>query len=184
MGRDRKVGRCLLQSLQVVVLSAAGLALLLYAWALLTMDWRQLHDGDEHHAAFIRSRADPFLSSRKLKRPGATEEWAVEDLEQLQAGRSPAAGNQSMSFRFTDAKYQLYTLPEVDTSLRCSLTGICDGNFSCGPDRLGCVTNAKERQEKIREAAKWSWAGYRCVCTGMSCCHQRQRQLSQMYPWG
>jgi hypothetical protein len=57
----------------------------------------------------------------------------------------------------------LYSLPQHDNSQRCQHTGICDGDYSCGPDGLGCVTSAKQRQEHVRKAISWSWEGYRCV---------------------
>ncbi len=61
------------------------------------------------------------------------------------------------------SKYQLYHVPTVDQSPRCKRSGICDGNHTCGSDGLGCITDAAARLEKIRQATKWSWAGYRWV---------------------
>lgn len=67
-----------------------------------------------------------------------------------------------------DAKYRIYDTTIPDPSHRCKMTGICVGDFSCGSDGLGCVTSAKERQDHIRNAVRWSWAGYRwdigCWC--------------------
>jgi mannosyl-oligosaccharide alpha-1,2-mannosidase len=57
--------------------------------------------------------------------------------------------------------YKLYKLPEQDGSPRCRNSGICDGDYSCGADGLGCIRDAKERQERIRAATRWAWAGYR-----------------------
>ncbi|KAF6255992.1 glycoside hydrolase [Scenedesmus sp. NREL 46B-D3] len=54
-----------------------------------------------------------------------------------------------------------YKLPPQDTSSRCQQSKICDGDHSCGPDGLGCITSAKERQDKVRDAIAWAWAGYR-----------------------
>ncbi|WIA16245.1 hypothetical protein OEZ85_012956 [Tetradesmus obliquus] len=54
-----------------------------------------------------------------------------------------------------------YQLPPQDTSSRCQQSKICDGDHSCGPDGLGCITSAKERQDKVRNAIAWAWAGYR-----------------------
>jgi hypothetical protein len=62
---------------------------------------------------------------------------------------------------FTDEKYRIYTIPAHDASPRCAQSKICDGDHSCGPDKLGCVTDAKKRQQHIREAIRWSWQGYR-----------------------
>lgn len=56
----------------------------------------------------------------------------------------------------------LYKLPEKDTSPRCQQSEICDGDHSCGPDKLGCVTSAEERKEAVRKAIAWAWEGYRC----------------------
>lgn len=58
-----------------------------------------------------------------------------------------------------------YKLPPQDTSSRCQQSKICDGDYSCGPDKLGCITSAKERQNKVRNAIAWAWAGYRCEYT-------------------
>jgi hypothetical protein len=56
-----------------------------------------------------------------------------------------------------------YSLPQHDDSHRCKQTGICDGDHSAGPDGLGNVTSAKQRQEHVRKAISWSWEGYRWV---------------------
>lgn len=51
-----------------------------------------------------------------------------------------------------------------DDSARCRRSGICEGTLACqegAPEDLGCVLAAGERQEKIREAMRWSWKGYR-----------------------
>ncbi|WIA40463.1 hypothetical protein OEZ86_013819 [Tetradesmus obliquus] len=60
----------------------------------------------------------------------------------------------------------MYSLPPHDDSQRCQRTGICDGDYSCGPDGLGCVTSAKQRQEHVRKAISWSWEGYRKYAWG------------------
>ena len=37
--------------------------------------------------------------------------------------------------------------------------------YACGgagkPDDLGCVTHNMERREKVKEAMRWTWKGYR-----------------------
>jgi hypothetical protein len=67
-----------------------------------------------------------------------------------------------------------YKLPQEDSSPRCQQSKICDGDHSCGPDGLGCITAAKARQDKVRDAIAWAWAGYRCVAAwfgiGMAHC--------------
>eukprot|EP00879_Flechtneria_rotunda_P013309 GHRR01013898.1.p1 GENE.GHRR01013898.1~~GHRR01013898.1.p1 ORF type:complete len:400 (+),score=119.24 GHRR01013898.1:453-1652(+) len=61
---------------------------------------------------------------------------------------------------------QMYTLPNPDTSPRCQQSHICDGDISCGPDGLGCVTKANQRQNHVRKAIAWSWEGYRKYAWG------------------
>jgi hypothetical protein len=63
---------------------------------------------------------------------------------------------------FPEPKYKLYSIPPRDPTARCSRSGICDGDHSCGPDKLGCVVSSRRRQDHIREAIRWSWQGYRC----------------------
>eukprot|EP00775_Hariotina_reticulata_P013796 gene13796-13917_t len=60
----------------------------------------------------------------------------------------------------------IYTLPATDTSPRCQRSQICDGDHSCGPDGLGCVTAAKDRQDHVRRAIAWAWQGYRKFAWG------------------
>lgn len=55
-----------------------------------------------------------------------------------------------------------YTLPAQDNSQRCLQSKICDGDHSCGPDGLGCITDTAQRQEHVRQAIAWAWKGYRC----------------------
>lgn len=71
----------------------------------------------------------------------------------------------------------LYKLPEQDTSPRCQQSQICDGDHSCGPDKLGCVTSAQERKEAVRKAIAWAWEGYRCEAAPACTWQQRQQQL-------
>jgi hypothetical protein len=91
---------------------------------------------------------------------------------------APAAGNASQAARSPASapviqppppvwQYPLdylkgyYKLLQEDTSPRCQQSKICDGDYSCGPDGLGCITDAKARQAKVRDAIAWAWAGYR-----------------------
>ena len=67
---------------------------------------------------------------------------------------------------FADKKYKQFNMTGKDRSPRCRSSQICDGDHSCGPDGLGCVTSAKARQRKIRDAIKWSWQGYKCAAIG------------------
>jgi len=67
-----------------------------------------------------------------------------------------------MKHPFDDLQ-KLYTIPEKDSSPRCKSSQICDGDHSCGPDKLGCVTSAEERKAHVRKAIAWAWEGYRYV---------------------
>lgn len=58
----------------------------------------------------------------------------------------------------------VYKLPAQDTSPRCQQSHMCDGDHSCGPDKLGCVTSAAERKAAVHKAIAWAWEGYRCAC--------------------
>jgi hypothetical protein len=62
---------------------------------------------------------------------------------------------------FKDTHTGLYTLEVPDTSERCRRAKICDGDYSCGEDGLGCVRDSKARKEHIRDAIRWSWFGYK-----------------------
>lgn len=59
-------------------------------------------------------------------------------------------------------------VPQRSESVRCRHSGICarpsHGGCSKGKDKLGCVTEAPERRERVRKAIKWSWRAYeRCA---------------------
>jgi hypothetical protein len=58
----------------------------------------------------------------------------------------------------------VYKLPAEDTSPRCQQSHMCDGDHSCGPDKLGCVTSPAERKAAVRKAIAWAWEGYRYAC--------------------
>lgn len=63
---------------------------------------------------------------------------------------------------FSDPKYRIWKHPEVDRSPRCQQAKICDGNYDCGSNGLGCIRDNYQRKLKVREAARWTWKGYRC----------------------
>lgn len=82
----------------------------------------------------------------------------------------------------------IYKLPAQDISPRCKQSQICDGDHTCGPDKLGCVTSAAERKQAVRKAIAWAWEGYRwdhhaCDCSqhqqssGLLCPRQGVLQL-------
>ncbi len=63
-----------------------------------------------------------------------------------------------------DPKYRIYpTDVGADQSERCRTTHICDFDTSKGADELRLVTSAAERREHVRQAARWTWQGYRCA---------------------
>ena len=130
----------------------------MYAWFAFTVDVGPIGAQEESHREFIRKlvrtdRPPPAL----LYAPTLASTQAVaEPLE-------PEPSHPMREHPHRDLKYRLHKLPENDTSPRCRLVGICDGDHSCGPDGLGCVVSSKERQRHIREAARWTWKGYRCV---------------------
>ncbi|KXZ54812.1 hypothetical protein GPECTOR_4g883 [Gonium pectorale] len=65
-----------------------------------------------------------------------------------------------------DAKYRIWQLPKQDVSPRCVHSHICDGKHVCDVDSLGCITDALTRKSKVREAARWTWQGYRKYAWG------------------
>lgn len=52
-----------------------------------------------------------------------------------------------------------------DGSVRCLRSFICDAApCEAGPDGLGCVSSAEERQQHVRDAIRWAYAAYeRCA---------------------
>ncbi|KAL3131586.1 hypothetical protein ABBQ38_007885 [Trebouxia sp. C0009 RCD-2024] len=57
--------------------------------------------------------------------------------------------------------------PVEDDSVRCRMSGICEGLDACGRgDELGCIIDAAERQQKVREGMQWAWKGYRAYAWG------------------
>ena len=180
MARTTKALRRLIyRVVQIVLIALAAAVVLLYGWAFLTLK-------DEDLKAGADADADHRSGHRKIVLDGRDREgFPRPDLKSSHGSRlvsttagmppSPPPPKRDMKFPFTDGKYRIYKLPENDTSERCRLTGICDGDHTCGPDNLGCVTSGKDRQARVREAARWSWAGYRCVeIAGQDCrnvCH-------------
>eukprot|EP00198_Chlamydomonas_reinhardtii_P010757 XP_001700094.1 alpha-1,2-mannosidase [Chlamydomonas reinhardtii] len=69
-------------------------------------------------------------------------------------------------YPYQDAKYRIWSLPKEDVSPRCRASGICDGKYDCGADGMGCITDALKRKMKVRDAAAWTWKGYRQYAWG------------------
>jgi hypothetical protein len=72
----------------------------------------------------------------------------------------PQPRRASWDHAFDDLAH-IYSLADKDASPRCAQSKICDGDHSCGPDKRGCITSAKERQSHVRKAIAWAWEGYR-----------------------
>lgn len=159
--RYRKLGRLAVRSCQIVLIALAVFLVILYGWAFVTLKTDDLKADSEFP---IRSRKTVLMEGSRIPSVGFPwmKKQRQEEVLELETSPPPKAGRKkSMKFPFTDPKYRIYSLPTQDTSVRCRSTTICDGNFSCGLDMLGCVTSSKERQARIKEAARWSWAGYR-----------------------
>jgi hypothetical protein len=149
---NKRVGRVIIRLFQAVLAILAAGIFALYVWAFITLKSSDLRAYEDAHVE--------FLGNRKLVRKSSVEDSYV-GLEKVAADTSPVPRARPMTFPFPDLQYRIYSLPLHDPSARCKLTGICDGNYSCGPDQLGCVTDSAERQQHIRKAAQWSWIGYR-----------------------
>lgn len=67
----------------------------------------------------------------------------------------------SLRFPYVEPTHRIYTRNAHDASTRCRVSGICDHDTSCGADGLGCVQDATKRLDAIKEAARWSWKGYK-----------------------
>lgn len=114
----------------------------------------------QHIAAAAAPAPAPVLlnpiSSRRMHPRLAHLSWGHKHKQQQQQQQEPEKPAHPFS-----SMPPMYSLPPHDDSQRCQRTGICDGDYSCGPDGLGCVTLAKQRQEHVRKAISWSWEGYR-----------------------
>lgn len=57
--------------------------------------------------------------------------------------------------------------PLEDDSVRCRMSGICEGLDACGRgDDLGCIVDLAEKQQKVKEGMQWAWKGYRTYAWG------------------
>jgi hypothetical protein len=158
--KSRKLGRLAIRAFQIVLIALALFLVVLYGWAFVTLRTDDLKADSEFP---IRSRKAVLLEGSRRPTEGFPRMKQQEEvLDHDEAPPPPIHGEKrTMTFPFTDPKYRIYSLPNHDTSERCRATTICDGNHSCGIDNLGCVTSSKERQARIREAARWSWMGYK-----------------------
>jgi hypothetical protein len=163
-----------LSSLQFALVALASIIACVYVWAFCQLDYDRIRQESRFES---EGHLEPLLApdhantARQHDRPIIHGDMRDSRFIHSQAS-SPHAEETSnkiqreMTFPFADEKYRIYSLPEFDPSIRCKLTGICDGNHSCGPDGMGCIIYGKDRQQRVREAARWSWAGYRQFAWG------------------
>ncbi|PNH03981.1 Endoplasmic reticulum mannosyl-oligosaccharide 1,2-alpha-mannosidase [Tetrabaena socialis] len=102
----------------------------------------------------------------KLPRPPSPTARAPSPAAEQAPLPSPEGPRPMLHHPHNDTMYRLWKLPKHDTSPRCAKSGICDGVYECGEDKLGCVRDALERKNRIREAARWTWKGYRQFAWG------------------
>jgi hypothetical protein len=74
----------------------------------------------------------------------------------------PQPPPKKLTFPYPDAKYRVHKRPAKDEAAACKQSGICDDTYGCGQDGLGCIRDAAQRRQHVQNAARWSWAGYRC----------------------
>jgi hypothetical protein len=137
-------------------------ACVLGIWLLLALTPVGPDDWDETGNSAVASSLQQEYLARKLALlgPDPNDSFNASGFPSLESGSLPE--HRSGGFQpNTDPKYRIYSLDGPDGSPRCRAVGICDGDYSCGMDGLGCVTHAAERQEYIRQAARWTWIGYR-----------------------
>jgi hypothetical protein len=113
-----------------------------------------------HHASWGEAPAEEELATVPEASGATPTEAAPVNGIQTEDSSIPKE-ERKLEHPFTDEKYRIYSSMGKDTSERCARWGICDGDHSCGPDNLGCVTDAASRKERVRQAAAWSWKGYR-----------------------
>ena len=170
MARTKSSRSWFIKAIQILFIVIVTAVVLLYGWAFVTLESGDLKASDDQHGDFLGNRKIVLNGRAQSEGFPKIQEWQQQSQQQHgEGGKREASPHEEprptakrpMTFPFTDLKYRIYKLPEQDTSARCRLTGICDGNHTCGPDKLGCVTSGKARQARIREAARWSWAGYK-----------------------
>ena len=168
MARTKSSRSWIIKAIQIFFIVIATAVVLLYGWAFITLESGDLKASDDQRGDFLgnrkivlngRAQSEGFPKIQERQEQGLHGDSGKAEASPHEAPRRTA--KRPMTFPFMDPKYRIYKLPEHDTSARCRLTGICDGNHTCGPDKLGCVTSGEARQARIREAARWSWAGYK-----------------------
>lgn len=163
---------------RLVILGVGLVSMVSYAWLVTVMhpsftntEQSQELNGDGSKHLDTRSSPKSISLVQKLrqhaKRPDRREK----------AASSPPAGVEPpppvpepprplRNHPFSDAKYRIYKLPQQDTSPRCRASKICDGQYDCGPDGLGCITDDLKRKEAVRRAGAHTWMGYRKYAWG------------------
>lgn len=109
------------------------------------------------------SSIDPALGSAAATIPQPEDSILEQPAEVLSDPPEVKAPPSVFHHPFDDLQ-GVYKLPAQDSSPRCRQSQICDGDHSCGPDKLGCVTSAAERKAAVRKAIAWAWEGYRYAC--------------------
>lgn len=174
---DEGVGRCFYR-LSITLMAAAGLATLV-TFTMINAYMHGLGPGvpgatDPTAAPFGFGTDDAIGASSGSARllamipPGGVKTISSGRPEINQSDVPPLP--KPFHHPFPGPEYRIFHIPEHDDSPRCQQSKICDGDHSCGPDGLGCVVSALERQKKIREAIRWSWQGYRQGGTWVVCC--------------
>ncbi|GFR50049.1 hypothetical protein Agub_g12100 [Astrephomene gubernaculifera] len=149
---------------RLCILIVGSLALLTYVWKV-TFSFPDIlaSHGDEQ---LLRQRRFLTASGSSSGIPVAAQRSLAPSQPTQSPQLVPEPQRPLRQLPYTDQKYRLWNLTDPDTSPRCAASKICDGNYDCGPDGLGCVTDAAGRREFIRKAAKWTWEGYRKYAWG------------------
>ncbi|KAG2490849.1 hypothetical protein HYH03_010767 [Edaphochlamys debaryana] len=123
------------------------------------------HSSGTDHTINTGRKSGASTAGKQLESPALAE--VVEAAEAPPTPEAPDTAPHPLRHHpHKDKKYRIYKLPEKDVSPRCQKAQICDGNYECGPDGLGCIQDAAQRKEKVRDAAKWTWKGYRQFAWG------------------
>ena len=127
-------------------------ALLLVAALLLGAPGAALEPGTGPDAA-LQAQATP-----RDAQPSAAGQQAAAADGRLAAAAAAAAAEQQQAEQQSE-----------DDSVRCRLSGICEGpSPDCGPglqpaDPLACLVSDAERAQAVQAAARHAWGGYRCA---------------------
>ncbi|KAK9829091.1 hypothetical protein WJX72_003851 [[Myrmecia] bisecta] len=80
---------------------------------------------------------------------------------------SAAASTHGSLLKMAIAEKRMSAFPAKDDSVRCRMSGICEGALACTEgDALGCMQDSAQRQAAVKAAAQWSWKGYKTYAWG------------------